>query len=249
MKLPTWFKVIWWIFITGLAAWLFWGRIPAISKGSSAPVDVFLFLVLVALLLAPIFQEVSFFGLKFKQAVDDLKNHLSTQLSVFKADLQTTIVSSNNITVTMPAPPSDEQLPDIGEQIRSVVSDMLRDQGITPAATPLRGRLDVDEQTLLLFKVRHTIESKLRRIASAYAEMPERRPLNILSLSRVLVQNELLQPRFAHAIREIYSVCSPAIHGEPVTDAQISFVQDVAKEVIDALSEIESRTTEFTRRG
>jgi hypothetical protein len=65
----------------------------------------------------------------------------------------------------------------------------------------------------------------------------------------VLVQNELLQPRFAHAIREIYSVCSPAIHGEPVTDAQISFVQDVAKEVIDALSEIESRTTEFIRRG
>lgn len=241
MKLPTWFKVVWWILITAFVAWLFGGRVPAISEGNSAPVDVFLFLVLVALLLAPIFQEVSFFGLKFKQAIDDLKKYVSVQLSVFKADLQTTIVNSNNVTVTIPPPPSDDRLPDIGEHIRGIVGEMLEEQGITLQPTPLPSRLNVDEQTVLLFKVRHVIESKLRRIASVYADIPERRPLNISSLLRLLVQQSLLQPEFAHAIREIYSVCSPAIHGEPVTEAQVSFVLSVAKEVIDALSEIERK--------
>ena len=125
MKLPTWFKLIWWIVVTGLTAWLFWQRVPAIKAGNSVPVDVFVFLVLVALVLAPIFQEISFFGLSFKQAIDEMKSQISSQLTVFKAEIQSSIVNSNNINVTIPAPPPDDQLPGLESRITSAISEAL----------------------------------------------------------------------------------------------------------------------------
>ena len=241
MKLPNWFRITWWILITLGTAVVFFLRLPSIIDGNSISTDVFIFLVLVALLLVPIFQEVSLFGLKFNQAVDEMKQQISNQLAIFKAETHASIINSSNINVTLPSPPPDDQLPDLEERVTSAVSEALTDQGIIIPQAPLRGRLDVDGQTLFLFKVRNTIERKLRRIASELADLPWDRSPTINTMSRVLVQQELVHPKLMHAIREIYSVCSPAIHGEKVTEAQFVFVTDVSKQVIDALSELESR--------
>ncbi len=243
MKLPTWFKISWWVLITGLTAWLFYSRFPAIAEGRSAPVDIFIFLVLVALLLVPIFQEVSFFGLKFKQAIDDLKDNISRQLAVFKADIQTTITNTSNVNVTFPhEPPPDDQLPDLEQRIRAAISEAIQEEGITSTHATVADNFNVDGDTEFLFRTRHTIEKKLRNIASYHMDLPPRRAVPIHKLSNMLVQEELLNPKIAHAIREIYSVCSPAIHGEKVTSAQVNFVRDVAPQVVDALNEIERRT-------
>jgi hypothetical protein len=247
MKLPTWFKISWWVLITVLTGCLFYSRFPAIAEGRSAPVDVFIFLVLVALLLVPIFQEVSFFGLKFKQAIDDLKENISTQLAVFKADIQTTITNTSNVNVTFPhSAPPDDQLPDLENRIRTAVSEALQEEGISSAHISEPVDFVVDEHTDFLFRTRHTIEKKLRNIASTFTDLPQRRAVPIHKLTNMLVQEELVNPKIAHAIREIYSVCSPAIHGEQVTKAQVGFVRDVAPQVVDALNEIERRTTGST---
>jgi hypothetical protein len=246
MSRPAWltFRNVWWVVITALTAIFFCTRISAIAGGASAPVDVFIFLVLVALLLAPIFKEVSFFGLKFKQAIDDLQKQISTQLSVFKAELQTTIVSSNNVNVNFPpSPPPDDQLPGLETRIRGIVTDFLREEDIPVRQRTEPEAFEVDANTEFLFRARHAIEKKLRHIASQYADLPERGAIPIGRLTSVLVRQELLNANLAGAIREIYSVCSPAIHGDTVTKAQIDFVKDVAPQVIDTLSEIERRTT------
>ena len=243
MKLPTWFKIIWWLLITFLTGWLFYSRLPAISKGESAPVDIFVFLILVALLLAPIFQEVSFFGLKFKQAMDDLQKNILTQLSVFKADIQTTISSTSNVNVSFPqSAHSDDQLPDLEQRIRTAISEALQEEGMSTIQHSPPAAFQVDEDTVFLFKTRHNIEKKIRRISAYYTDVQDKRTVPISHLSNKLVRQELLNPKMAHAIREIYAVCSPAIHGEPVTEAQVSFVREVSPQVLDALNEIERRT-------
>lgn len=245
------FRNVWWVLITIATASFFYTRLPAIRQGTSAPVDVFIFLVLVALLLAPIFKEVSFFGLKFKQAIDDLQKQISTQLSVMKVDLQSTIVNSNNVNVNLPpSPPPDDQLPGLEARIRGTLEEFLREQGIEATATAAaeEPQLQVDSNTDFLFRTRHVIEKKMRCIASIYADFPERRAVPMHRLASVLVREELLNPELASAVREIYSVCSPAIHGDTVTEAQVSFVRDVAPQVIDALTEIERRTTGSTVR-
>jgi hypothetical protein len=241
MKLPLWFKVIWWLLLCCITSFLFYKRIPAIEAGQSAPIDVFIFLVLVVLLLAPVFQEVSFFGLKFKQAVDELQKQLVTQLTDFKSEIKSTITTNSNVSVTIPPPPSDDQLPEIEDRIKKAVSQAFEEQGFKPSK--FIPEMETDDKTLFLFKIRHAIESKLRKIAE-YTESytVSRRPLSINQLTDLLVRQELLHPKIANAIREIYSVCSPAIHGEPVSDAQVAFVRDVSPQVVEALTQIEHRT-------
>jgi len=247
MKLPNWFKIIWWIGITGFTAYLFYLRFPTISQNKSTPIDSFIFIILVALLLVPIFQEISLFGLKFKQAIDELKQNISMQLTAFKSDIQTTITNTSNVNLTFPySPPPDDQLPGLEQRIRLAISEVLQEEGLVTQVPLTEDRLEVDDDVEYLFRIRHTIEKKLRAIASSFAHLPDRRPIPIHKLSNILVNQELLHPKIAHAIREIYSVCSPAIHGEPVTKAQVNFVKDVAPQVIDALNQIERRTKRST---
>lgn len=242
MKFPNWVKIVWWIIITFCIGFVFSRRIPSIIAGDSITLDVFLFLVLTALLLVPIFQEISFLGFTFKQGVEELKQHFNSQMAVFKAEVQTTFLNSNYINVSIPASPSDDQLPDLEERVSAAVSEASNSEGIVlpDQRPPLQGRLESDEDTLFLFKVRNTMEKKLRNIASSLAIMPDnRRPLPIRSITDILVQREVIHPKLMYAIKEIYAVCSPAIHGEAVSEAQVSFVAYTAKEVIDVLTEVE----------
>lgn len=48
----------------------------------------------------------------------------------------------------------------------------------------------------------------------------------------------MISPNLAHAVREVYSVCSAAIHGEDVSDNQVQFVRDVAPELLAALEAV-----------
>jgi hypothetical protein len=67
MKLPKWFKISWWIILLLLTGIILFKRYEAITTGQSVPVDVFVFLIFVALMLVPIFSEIEFFGLKLKR--------------------------------------------------------------------------------------------------------------------------------------------------------------------------------------
>lgn len=138
--------------------------------------------------------------------------------------------------------PPDDQLPGLEQRIRAAVSEAIQEEGITSSHPFVPDNFQVDNDTEFLFRTRHTIEKKLRNIASSFTDLPQRRAVPIHNLSNMLVNEELLNPKIAHAIREIYSVCSPAIHGEQVTSAQVNFVRDVAPQVVGALNEIERRT-------
>jgi hypothetical protein len=53
MKLPNWFKVIWWFALSALISMYLFTRYPELAKGHAVPADIFVFLVWTALLLAP----------------------------------------------------------------------------------------------------------------------------------------------------------------------------------------------------
>ena len=67
-----------------------------------------------------------------------------------------------------------------------------------------------------------------------------RRPIPVFQIARILANEGLLDPRLANVVREVYAVASPAVHGEPVSEAKIAFVRDVAPELISALKAIRS---------
>jgi alkyl hydroperoxide reductase subunit AhpC len=67
MKLPNWFRILWWFLLTAGLTWVLYRRYPDLVAGHAAAVDVCVFAVWVALTLVPLFQEVSFVGVKFRR--------------------------------------------------------------------------------------------------------------------------------------------------------------------------------------
>jgi hypothetical protein len=62
MKLPNWFRILWWFLLTAGLTWVLYRRYPDLVAGHAAAVDVFVFAVWVALILVLLFHEVSFSG-------------------------------------------------------------------------------------------------------------------------------------------------------------------------------------------
>jgi hypothetical protein len=243
LKLPNTFKVIWWIFLILVIGNFLYQRYPALVAGHAAPADVFVFFVLVALCLAPIFQEMSFFGLKFKQEIKSLKDHFDTQLAVLKTDIRNSIDFRPQITFPLPPPAPDAQLPNLEKVVQSAVGATLEKYGIKPTAAPdLTTLAKIDDNVSFLIAARYHIERLLNQIAGIRAT--ERRGYPVGRLIRDIIEHQLLDPRLAEAISEVYNVCSLAVHGREVTKAQVSFVRDTAPGLIKALQAIAGETSQ-----
>ncbi len=233
MKLPNWFRIAWWAGVLGLVTWLLSKRYDDFVAGRSSPTDVFLFVVWIALLLAPVFQEVSLFGISLKQKFDELK----TELAGLRADIQNSVAVTTSIspTIQLPTPPPDTQLPALEERMTRVLEGVLQSYGIRPSEVQPEGA-QVPDDALYLFTVRYSIERELRRIWDKRMEA-ERfpRPLSAVQIASSLVNEGFIDPGILNVLREVYSVASPAIHGVQVTKPQVQFVRDVAPRLLAAL--------------
>lgn len=240
MQLPNWFKVIWWLAITSALTYFLQARLPDLLNGKAAAADVAVFGVWMALLLAPLFSEVSLLGITLKNEIEELKGAVATQLN----DIRTEVRSAVDVRATfspqfhMPAPVTDAQLPQLEQRVKAAVESALATQGIK--ASPSEQNLAVAADVNFLFATRYNIERELRRIANGRVLVSEtRRAIPTFKLVQALTASELIDPSLGHAIREVYAVCSPAVHGEEVSQAQIDFVRDVGPQLVSTLKAIQ----------
>jgi hypothetical protein len=241
MKLPNWFKIIWWLLLLFLVTRFLYQRYPELVQGHATPADVFIFLVWVALALVPIFQEISFFGITLKQEIKKLRAELGAQISSLSAEVQNSVQVRTQINpqFTFLPPPPDAQLPQIEKRVQAAVEAALKAHGVAPQVIPVQEAL-VDDDTLFLFQARLSMERELRRIwASRFRDAEERRLMPIIQITRALVTSELIEATLAEGIREVYSVCSPAIHGETPSQAQVKFVREILPRLLTALRSIQ----------
>jgi len=239
MKLPNWFRIIWWGLLLIVVSLHLFKRYPEFILGKSAPVDVIVFLVWIALWLLPIVSELNLFGIKLKKEVEAIHKDLSNRIDTLRNELHNTIDIRSEVnpqfTLQMPAP--DAQLPRIGEQVRSAVQNAMDQYGIQ--RTTVQPEIAVSETENYLFGVRHNIERELRRIyTQRFPDDNRRRYTSVIAISRALTNYEVLNPDLANAIREVYRACSAAIHGEEVTEAQVGFIRDVAPVLLSTLRAI-----------
>lgn len=237
MRFPNWFKIVWWAALLALLSFILSLRFTAIRTGQAAPVDVFIFLVWVAMLLVPLFQEVSFFGISLKQQVRELVD----QVSSLRSEFHNTVDIRNQISpiFQIPAPPPDSKLPEIEERLRTILEEVRRSQGVRQDQVST-DKFEVPQNVGILFEARYEIERELRRIWRQRTDQGEtRRALPVFQIARSLANEGVLDPGLANVVREVYSVASPAIHGESVSNAQVAFVKDVAPKLVATLKAIE----------
>jgi len=246
MKLPNWFKIVWWVALIVLLTVFLYHRLPDFNAGHAVAADIVVFLVWMALLLAPLFNEISLLGITLKQQIDELKTFVAAQV----IDIRSEVRNANDIRTTisshfhMGTQVSDAELPNMREQIKSAIFGAGTVLGDKSQLTTMS--LNVPDNANILFAARYNIEVELRRLAESWrisnGLMPLRGyPLPVAQVAQQLVDLEVIEPAIADAIREVYSVCSPAIHGEPVTEAQISFVKELVPSLVATLRAISKR--------
>src|SRR4051812_4533438 len=114
MKFPNWLKIIWWLLLTGFLGYIVYKRLNSVINGSSTGFDIFVFLVFVALMLAPIFSEIELFGIKLKQEIKELKKDVTEKISDLRNDIRINQAQTINNTIHgFGPPPPDDKLPEL----------------------------------------------------------------------------------------------------------------------------------------
>lgn len=234
MKLPNWFLIIWWgLALAGMLLFLS-ARLPELEAGLATIADVVVFLVLIALWILPLVSEINLFGLKLRREVQAVREELKGEIR----ELKNVVEVRNNVSAQFynghPPPPSDQEIPELREQIREVISEALGETQFG-RTTIQNADLDVPNDAEYLFQVRYSLEKELRRIYKNRVSDPKDRYTSVIAMARILVSSEELTPKLAGAIKEVYSACSAAIHGEDVTEKQVAFVRDLAPELVSIL--------------
>ena len=240
MKFSNGFRILWWFLILAGLIYLASLRAQAFVDGTTTPLDIFLFLILCAFFMAPLFREISLFGISLKQEFDQLKNKVDGVGESLRAEIKNSVDIRNQFSPHFYVnPPPDAALPLIESKIKGAVADALREMNATLPAE--RHELSIPEHTQYLFSVRYQIEKEMRRIwkQRLMDDPASRRPVPIFRMVQELASAGLLPDKLAHALREVYSICSPAIHGEATSAAQVEFVRDVAPQLIGALRTIQ----------
>jgi hypothetical protein len=232
------FKVVWWaILVIALGAYLYL-RQGQLIGGNPTYFDVVVFLVWMAVCLAPIFKDVKLFGLELKQDIEQLKREISHQLALMKVELQSSIdISSSNtshvhINSAAPIPANDAEIRDIKQQI----AETLREFGIRTEKTEQLGLLfahDIPKESVDLFKVRLSFERLINEYSRLNGIDPRRYPMH--RVLRELQKNEKISPSIINGVLEVMAICNYAVHGEIISENQIAFVLDSASGLYIAL--------------
>jgi len=252
IKLPNWAKIVWWLLLLGFFAYLLSQRFEAIMQGIASASDIVIFLILVALATIPLFQEVDFFGVRLKREIDTLRTEFKEQIVNLRSDIQNTINMRTEISpqIQFLTPPTDSELQDIKRDLKSTL-EQIKERGLEKPTT----KFETPDDNKFLFEVRYTIEKELRRIWKQYqAKVTEsrwaiplpaelERPQSVFQITRSLDELGILAPELSSVIREVYRVCTPAIHGEEVSQTAVGFIKDVAPGLIASL-----KATEITSK-
>ena len=249
MKLPNWAKIVWWLLLLGFFTYLLSQRYDSIMSGATSATDIVIFLIFIALLSIPLFQEVDFFGVRLKREINNLRTEFKEQIVNLKSDIQNTINMRTEISpqIQFLTPPTDSEISSIEKRIRPLLEQVLREQGLTrPVPTPKE--LTVPDDANFIFPIRYTIEKELRRIWkqwqaivtemrlwSRQVAVELERPQSVFQITRSLDELGIITPELSSVIREVYRTCSPAIHGEEVSQTAVGFVRDVAPGLIASL--------------
>jgi len=237
VEFPKWFRITWWVALLVTTSTFLYHRLPDLTAGGAAPIDVFVFLAWSALALVPVFQEFSFLGLKLKQQVEELGRQITSQVSSLRSEIHSRVDVSPNF-YWGGVPPTDAVIPELEARIEAVVNQAM--QAHLPGAAPVEVDLQPpDANTQFLFSVRYNLERELRRIwEHRFGELESRRHMAVSQIVAQLTEAQLIDPGVGRAIREVYSVCSPAVHGKPVTEIQLGLVRDVGPRLVSLLRSV-----------
>jgi len=226
-----WTKFIWWLLVVIFMTTLMAQRYGALLAGMATTTDAVIFLIWISLLLAPLFREVSIFGVSLRKEIDSLRTETREQILNLRTDVQNSIhlQAEINPQINVYQALPEETLSSIKKQI----------QAERPQKVP--EKIEVPEFTQFAFSTRYTILKELDRILSGLkldvwtSSIPLR---GVHSALLFLKRQGLITEQVYNALETVIMICNKVIHGREPSEVEVQFVKDVAPSLIAKLTTI-----------
>ena len=188
----------------------------------------------VLLVLVPLFDEVKIGEIAVKRAVQEAKAELKEQILSVRTEVQNIRFQAQATSqVFIGQPPPSQALPGIRREIEAAVPEV-RDH------RPPEGHLGVPDYVPSLAALRFALEREVRRISGTWLFNTEKQrpPIPFSVLLRDLESEGAVPTQLKVGARDVYSICSTALHGGDVTPEQITFAEEVGPGIVAALQKI-----------
>lgn len=226
-----------WIALVVVLSLLMLYRFGAFSQGTETPVDIAVLLIWVALLVAPLFNEVDIFGVRLTREIGALREEVREQISAIGNEVRNSNVVRSEVSPSFVfgSSVSDADLNKLAERL---VSEIGRQTLPTPPHGA--GIREIPQSTQFLFATRYAIERELNRLALLSAlTTPDGRYYPPTTIAGRLTERGLLNRTAYASLREVLQICNGAIHGVEPSEAQVHFVEKTAPELVALLRSIE----------
>ncbi|MBD3285976.1 hypothetical protein GF359_05745 [candidate division WOR-3 bacterium] len=248
MKFPSWLKYVVWVILLAVVATFIGFRFNTFMSGEVSAIDIVVFLVGVALLLIPLFQEVEIFGIKLKKELEKFKSEVRNELISIRSDITNSVNISPQFTsnVNLPQLASDEQLETIALKLQEIVDARLKPEEkkikMKTKVYPKKTKTEIPTSAEYLFKVRYEIEKEIRRILEKIGYdptfFPLRGVLNLVAIQEKLSKKINIDKNLIDALNNVILIADLAIHGESISKEQQGFVEDVYPDIIAYLRKL-----------
>lgn len=193
----------------------------------------------ICLLILPLFGEIEFLGIKLKKEIEELKKDVKDEIRSIKFDIRTS--NKQQVFLGYGPLPSDKKMIELEKELKD-----LRQKYETPGSeegiikpNELKGRFDVSDSTLQLFRIRYILEELITKIWNNYRddlESENGRITNPTKMLADLIEYGIIDSDVSEITRSILSICNSAIHGKMTTKRQRDFVLENSKVIYDTLS-------------
>ncbi len=189
--------------------------------GAPQPFLFVSFLIWIALLLSPLYKEINFFGVSFKNEIEKLSNDLKEQIFNLRTEIHTNVDVKNEIRF----PPSSQ-----------IIKELLKEYNISPnAQADTNLNLAVPEIAVELFKFRYALEEELRLLWVTSVSSDEWMPAYPEYLSRGLYNRKIISNGIYKALLALNSIFNSAIHGGDTSNIELDFVRVVSPIILEEL--------------
>ncbi len=238
-------RAFWWAVSLSTSIYLIAARFDKVISDKPTTFDIGLLGFTVVLILLPFISEISAFGFTIKKQLEEVKKELRQDIKDETQSIRNEILAigiSNKLTSNvvlqtgLPNPPPDNELAEIRNQITEVLRQFQEQRGMRDLP-PLH--VDVSPNTIFAFQQRYLVEREIKRIWSTRIKNGDfyRYP----PFSRMvedLVRFELITSNLGGSLKEVFSVASSAVDGDEPSLEKISFLQEVAPDILATLNSI-----------
>lgn len=172
-------------------------------------------------ILAPIFNEIDFMGVKLKGEIEKNKLETDRELLQIRKEINNNLINNYNVTNNYINSPDN------------VLKNMEKDYRTTQKVYK---NIEISENDILCLQIRQKIEILLKQLAQKY----ELNQVNtgVMYLLKLLTNKKIIPSKLYNILVEIIIICNKAIHGEEISQNHSEFIKNTYIQVLGELEEL-----------